>query len=72
MNTALVIAGVTVCAAPRWPRKRPALLDRPLSIVAAPGLTNLQAGGVGVGGGIDGAGFNPVLKQRSFSCNHWR
>lgn len=49
MNAALVIAGVTVCAAPRWPRKRPALLDRPLSIVAAPGLTNLQAGGEEVG-----------------------
>lgn len=31
----VVIAGVTVCAAPRWPRKRPALLDRPISILAA-------------------------------------
>lgn len=31
----VVIAGVTVCAAPRWPRKRPALLDRPVSIRAA-------------------------------------
>lgn len=49
MNAALVIAGVTVCAAPRWPRKRPALLDRPLSIVAAPGLTNLLVGGGEVG-----------------------
>lgn len=73
MNAALVIAGVTVCAAPRWPRKRPALLDRPLSIAAAPGLTNLQAGGrSGSEGGIDGPGFNPVSKQRSFSGNHRR
>lgn len=58
VNAALVIAGVTVCAAPRWPRKRPALLDRPLSIVAAPGLTNLQAGrggGVEVGEGAGGS-----------------
>lgn len=47
VNTALVIAGVTVCAAPRWLRKWPALLDRPLSIAAAPGLTNPQAGGRG-------------------------
>lgn len=31
----VVIAGVTVCATPRWPRKRPALLDRPVSILAA-------------------------------------
>lgn len=73
MNAALVIAGVTVCAAPRWPRKRPALLDRPLSIVAAPGLTNLQVGGGGgEERGIDEPGFNPVSKQRSFSCNHRR
>lgn len=31
----MVIAGVTVCATPRWPRKRPALLDRPVSTRAA-------------------------------------
>lgn len=36
VNLVVVIAGVTARAALRWPRKRPALLDRPISIVAAP------------------------------------